>query len=485
MKKIIAIKTLLLVTVYLSAQNVGIGTTNPTEKLDVNGGIKIGNSTNAANGTIRWNASKKDFEGFNGSNWVSLTGSKGSWGSNVDYINESTASAIRLQFNTAGDDLGKNLGSGLALINNYLIAGAARDYDGTGTVEDAGSVRIIKKENGIWNQHHILRAPGTETRSQFGYSVAADGNQFIVGASHAPVGSNTFQGRAYVYGLNFDGTPVYQGTLTATNGTSVHGFGGSVDISGNYAIVGAQGYNAGAKMNRGAAYIFQKNIFNATWSEQIVLHPPDGGEEDGIFGNTVSISGNIAVVGSMFAHFGNMFRVGKVFVFRFLNNTWTHTQTLTPPTPQSFDRFGSALSLKGDTLIIGSSQWNGYENSKNGKVYMYINPSDSFQLRATITATDGKKGDGFGSSLQFENGYLIVGASVANIGASESPGKAYIFKLNGNNWEQQAVLASSNGSENDQFGHAVVIGNAGAIVSSIYANYQTYINHGRLYFFEE
>jgi hypothetical protein len=158
---------------------------------------------------------------------------------------------------------------------------------------------------------------------------------------------------------------------------------------------------------------------------------------------------------------------------------------LTPPNPQSFDRFGSGLTLKGDTLIIGSPQWNGYELSKNGKVYMYINSNNSFELQATITALDGKKGDGFGTSIHFDNGLLIVGASTANIGAKENPGKAYVFKLNGNNWEQQAVLIASNGNENDQFGAAVTIGNAGAIVSSIRATYQTYLLHGRLYFFEE
>lgn len=485
MKQIITTAVLLFLVTTIFSQNVGIGTNNPIEKLDVNGGIKIGATTNTTKGTIRWNETKNDFEGYNGTAWVSLTGSKGTWGSTIDYVHESTASDIRLQFNVGGDDIGNHLGSGLALINNYLLAGAHRDYDLSGTVEDAGSVRILKKENGIWKPQQPLWAPGNAARSQFGYSIAADGNQFIVGANFAPVGSNTFQGRAYIYGLNQDGTPVLLSTLTAANGTGVRSFGSSVDISGNYAIVGAQGYSIGGLFNRGIAYIYQKNIMTATWSEQAILNPPDGGEEDGIFGHKVSISGNIAVVASMFAGNGNLHRIGKVFVYRLINNVWTHSQTLTPPNPQSFDRFGSDLVLKADTLMIGSSQWNGYEASKNGKVYMYINSNNNFDLQAIITASDGKKGDGFGTSIHFENGLLIVGANTANIGAKETAGKAYIFKLNGNNWEQQAVLIASNGNENDQFGAAVTIGNAGAIVSSIRATYQTYLLHGRLYFFEE
>jgi hypothetical protein len=64
-------------SIEVAAQNVSIGTANPSEKLDVNGGVKIGN-TNKAPGTMRWNADKSDFEGYNGSTWVSLTGGKNS-----------------------------------------------------------------------------------------------------------------------------------------------------------------------------------------------------------------------------------------------------------------------------------------------------------------------------------------------------------------------------------------------------------------------
>lgn len=52
--------------------NVGIGTTTPTEKLEVNGAIKIG-STSAATptaGTIRFNTTTSKFEGYNGTAWV-------------------------------------------------------------------------------------------------------------------------------------------------------------------------------------------------------------------------------------------------------------------------------------------------------------------------------------------------------------------------------------------------------------------------------
>ncbi|MEM6768475.1 MAG: hypothetical protein AAF655_26285 [Bacteroidota bacterium] len=50
---------------------IGIDDQTPSEKLDVAGAIKIGNTTRTNNGTIRWTGS--DFEGRKAGSWVSLT----------------------------------------------------------------------------------------------------------------------------------------------------------------------------------------------------------------------------------------------------------------------------------------------------------------------------------------------------------------------------------------------------------------------------
>jgi uncharacterized protein (DUF2147 family) len=57
---------------------VGIGTTNPTQSLEVTGGVKLGNTPlcdSSAAGTIRWTGSA--FEGCDGSEWTALGGGGG------------------------------------------------------------------------------------------------------------------------------------------------------------------------------------------------------------------------------------------------------------------------------------------------------------------------------------------------------------------------------------------------------------------------
>ena len=55
-----------------STGRIGIGTESPAEMLDVDGGIRLGNTLLENAGTIRWNG--LDFEGYDGSDWVSMTG---------------------------------------------------------------------------------------------------------------------------------------------------------------------------------------------------------------------------------------------------------------------------------------------------------------------------------------------------------------------------------------------------------------------------
>jgi hypothetical protein len=53
---------------------VGIGVKNPKEKLDIAGGIRIGDSSGIFPGVIRWTGN--DFEGYDGKEWISLTKDK-------------------------------------------------------------------------------------------------------------------------------------------------------------------------------------------------------------------------------------------------------------------------------------------------------------------------------------------------------------------------------------------------------------------------
>lgn len=81
--------------------NIGAGILNPDEKLALNGAIQIGTTENLNTGTIRWTG--EDFEGYNGTNWMSLTsGGEGQWqqgeGNHI-YYNPETPLAVSIGTN--------------------------------------------------------------------------------------------------------------------------------------------------------------------------------------------------------------------------------------------------------------------------------------------------------------------------------------------------------------------------------------------------
>lgn len=59
------------IIILLPEKFIGIGVNAPKEKLDVAGGLRIGQTANAIPGVIRWTGN--DFEGFDGQVWRSLT----------------------------------------------------------------------------------------------------------------------------------------------------------------------------------------------------------------------------------------------------------------------------------------------------------------------------------------------------------------------------------------------------------------------------
>lgn len=61
---------------YVSG-NTGLGTTTATEKLQINGALRLAGDASSeapSAGTVRWNPNNSDFEGYDGTNWKSLTG---------------------------------------------------------------------------------------------------------------------------------------------------------------------------------------------------------------------------------------------------------------------------------------------------------------------------------------------------------------------------------------------------------------------------
>lgn len=89
-------------------------------------------------------------------------------------------------------------------------------------------------------------------------------------------------------------------------------FGHSVSLAGNAALVGAPSHQVGANTSQGAAYVFTGS--GGTWSQQADLTAADGAPRDQ-FGFSVSLSGNTAVGGAFGHEVGSSTGQGASYVF--------------------------------------------------------------------------------------------------------------------------------------------------------------------------
>lgn len=296
-----------------------------------------------------------------------------------------------------------------------------------------------------WIQQALLSASNGEPFTNFGYSVAMDGNTAVVGV---PFGSNSQQGAAYVFVQ--DGTTwTQQAELTASDGQPGDYFGWSVAISGGTVVVGAFSH-----LGAGAAYVFVQN--GATWTQQAELSPSDG-VGGGYFGWSVSVSGSTAMVGAPFDT-----AAGYLFVQN--GTTWTQQAELTAPSGGDGDYAGWSVAISGGTAFLAVPWPNG---SELGVVYVFAQNGTTWTQQAALTASDELLGDGFGESVAVSGSTVVVGSSFHPWSKlSAGPGAAYVFAGSGGTWSQQAELTPSNGSKDDDFGTSVAITGGTAVVGA-------------------
>jgi hypothetical protein len=136
-----------------------------------------------------------------------------------------------------------------------------------------------------------------------------------------------------------------QQKLVASDGAAGDHFGFSVALSGDTALIGANQDDS----RRGAAYVFVRS--GTTWTEQQKLVASNRSENDG-FGASVAISGDTALVGASGDNSG-AFLGGSAHVFVRSGATWTEQQELVASDSSTGDAFGTTVSLSGDTALFG------------------------------------------------------------------------------------------------------------------------------------
>ncbi len=373
-------------------------------------------------------------------------------------------------------------GDAVALSGDTLAVGAR--YDTIGANAEQGSVYVFTRNGAVWTLQQKLTAGDGAADDYFGRAVALSGDTLAVGAEGDDIGANVDQGSAYIF-TRSGAKWTQQQKLTAGDGAADDSFGAAAALSGDTLAVGADGDTIGANTRQGSAYVFTRS--GATWTQQQKLTAGDGALSDE-FGNAVALSGDTVVVGANGDTIGANTRQGSAYVFTRSGATqpvWTQQQKLTANDGAAGDSFGFAVALSGDTLAVGAIFDTIGANTRQGSAYVFTRNGATqpvWTQQQKLTANDGAAEERFGSAVALSGDALVVGARGDTIGVNSSQGSAYAFTRVGN-WVLKQKLTAGDGMANDNFGATVALSGDTVVVGASNDDIGKNLNQGSVYVF--
>ena len=332
-------------------------------------------------------------------------------------------------------ELDDHFGSAVAVSGDTVAVGAYREDGGSTGVNGnqadnseviSGAAYVFAKVAGVWSQQAYLKASNTGSADRFGYSLALDGDTLVVGAM-----------------------------LEDSDATGVNG-----DQSNDNAF------------DAGAVYVFQRT--GTTWVQEAYLKASNAEARD-YFGVSVSISDGTIVVGadheqsaspgingSQANNSGGP--AGAAYVFVRGATTWVQQAYMKASNPRGNARFGVAVSVSDDVLVVGAmgedSAGVGVNGNQSGMGAAWCGAAYIFERAAGVWSQGAylKPNLNF-SQTQFGASVAVSGETVV-VGAVHAParGIAYVYSRPPSGWQEQALLEPEN--------LASMIGFAGSVAIS-------------------
>ncbi len=352
------------------------------------------------------------------------------------YKNDSLGGWKLVQQLVSPDTSSTAFGSWVDISDEYAIVGDPSTH----------SVFVFQRNTDQWN--NIQRLSAAEKPVGYGSRVAIAGSNIIVGASNENMNGIDYVGSAYLYRLNASGQWGNEQKITATERKGGAFFGHSVDVSNDYAIVGAHREDVSfTKKEVGAAYLFERSD-NGEWVLAQQLSAPIQ-VEGAYFGSSVSLSDDLAIVSAdsekkIEKKHGVTHGTGSAYVYkRNEHGNWQKQQQLQSSDPYTGEAFGVSATMDKNTIIVGAynnekvvSKEGISEKHQAGAAYVFKKDSTGkWAENRKLLAPEANYWQLFGSAVAVSGETLLVGASKENYRTEDqslisNAGAAYFFNLN-------------------------------------------------------
>jgi hypothetical protein len=341
---------------------------------------------------------------------------------------------------------GDRFGSAVAIQGDWMIIGSPQDDD---LGLQSGSAYVFRRNGSGWIEHQKLSASDGQPSDAFGSSVSMDAGTAVIGAPFEVPQGSFGAGSAYVFELQ-GATWVETTKIWSTPPISTAHFGYSVSVSGDRILVGARDDSQWG-FSSGAAYIFDRS--GPGWIQTVRLTAGDPASGAG-FGVVVSLSGDVAVIGSPGS--GPASNQGAAYVFEWSGAQWQQTSKLQAQDGAASDFFGTSVAIANDRILVGS-QAHGHVGSNAGAMYAFERNGSTWVQVQEFFAPDADPQDNFGGNLAVRGDFAAVTA-FADEDPLQSCGSVYAFRRETWGWSALGKLMPLDPLHGKGFGRVAIDG---------------------------
>ena len=235
-------------------------------------------------------------------------------------------------------------------------------------------------------------------------------------------------------------------------------------------------------------------VIDPVWSQQAYLKAANIDAGD-YFGHAVAVSGDTVVVGAPDEE-SNATGVdgdgtnnaaglaGAAYVFVRSGGVWSQQAYLKASNAQVNDRFGYAVAVSGDTIVVGAIQEdspatgvNGGQGddlvgaAQSGAAYVFTRSGTTWSQQAYLKASNTDVDDTFGHAVAVSGDTIVVGAPSedgSDDGSEADSGAAYVFTRVGATWSGPVHLKASDPDLGDRFGSSVAVSGDTIVVGAYF-----------------
>lgn len=363
-------------------------------------------------------------------------------------------------------------GVAIGVSGDYAVVGALNT---TVTISQQGAAYVYRKGSDGWQRAAKLVADDAADGDHFGYAVAIDGDRILVGADGASPDQMPGRGAAYLFERDGDSW-VQVHKFVSSDGQSYNNYGHAVTLQGNRVVIGAPFMLVDGAYAGGAVYVYTNT--GGSWTEA-KFYASDVMPFTR-FGYAVALSGDRLLVGADGANVNGNFSQGAAYLYEFVGGGWSETAKLVASDGGFGSSLGTSVALDGDNAIAGAPY------GDNGAAYVYTRAGNWAQAQKLVGA-DALAGDRVGFSLALDGNTLLVGASVATLDKQFGRGAVYRYGRGADGWQEQNKFVASDGWATDYFGYAVALDGDAIMIGADNAARDDSVEQGEgaVYFFRD